>query len=120
MTYHVKLQKTTRQRRKLSVRKKIYGFSERPRVSVFKSNKHVYAQIIDDEVGKTIASMSDEKLAAKTKKTMSEKAFEVGKVLAAKAISEKVTKVVFDRNGYAYHGRIKNIADGLRDGGLIL
>ena len=95
-------------RRKLRVRSKIFGTAKRPRLSVFRSNKSLYAQVIDDEKGITLAS-------AKGIKTTGEK---IGGELAKKAIAKKIKKVVFDRNGFRFHGRVKSLAEGARKGGL--
>ena len=97
------------------IRKKIAGTKERPRVSVFRSDQHIYAQIIDDNAGKTLAAESDLKI-IKLKKA--QKAYEVGKQLAEKALKLKIKKVVFDRGGFLYHGRIAEFSKGLREGGL--
>ncbi len=91
--------------------------SDCPRLTVFKSNRYIYAQIIDNNKGNVITSVSEKELKQKGKKT--ENALELGKLLAQKAIAKKIKKVVFDRGGYRYHGRIKNLADGARNGGLI-
>lgn len=101
------------------IRKVSFGTPERPRLSVFRSNKEIYAQIIDDTTGKTLvaASSRDKDLSA-AKGTKSEIASEVGKVLAKKAQSAGVEAVAFDRGGYQYHGRVKSLADGAREGGL--
>lgn len=101
------------------IRKVSFGTPERPRLSVFRSNKEIYAQIIDDTTGKTLAAASsrDKDLSA-AKGTKSEIASEVGKVLAKKAQSAGVEAVAFDRGGYQYHGRVKSLADGAREGGL--
>lgn len=96
-------------------RRKIFGQPERPRIAVFKSSQHIYAQVIDDLNGKTLVSGSDLKVKAGTKK---ERALKVGETLAQKAVKAKITKVVFDRGGFAYHGRIVALAEGLRKGGL--
>ncbi len=98
------------------VRAKIIGTKEIPRLCVFRSNKHIYAQLIDDEKGKTLVSVKDVEIKKKNKKT--ELAFEVGKLIAKKAIEKKIEKIVFDRAGYQYHGRVKSLADGAREGGL--
>ncbi|HAG51238.1 MAG: 50S ribosomal protein L18 [Deltaproteobacteria bacterium GWC2_42_51] len=109
-------------KRKKRVRKKIWGTSERPRLSIFRSNKHIYAQIIEDASGKTLISTStiskelQDKLKKKTKKT--EAAKKIGELVAKKAISKGIDKVVFDRGGFIYHGRIKAVADGAREAGL--
>ena len=110
-----------RLRRRKHVRKKVVGTPERPRVSVFRSQSHIYAQVIDDTKGHTLAAVSTldpevRKKAAGLKKT--EQAKIVGEVLAARAKDKKVTKVVFDRSGYKYHGRVKALAEAAREGGL--
>lgn len=101
------------------IRKVSFGTPERPRLSVFRSNKEIYAQIIDDTTGKTLAAASsrDKDLSA-AKGTKSEIASEVGKVLAKKAQTAGVEAVAFDRGGYQYHGRVKSLAEGAREGGL--
>ena len=111
-----------RERIKISVRKKIYGTPERPRLTVYRSLNDIYGQIIDDVSGKTILSISsiskevrEEVAATKTKVA---KSTVIGKVLAQKAIEKNITTVVFDRNGYLYHGRVKALAEGARAGGL--
>jgi large subunit ribosomal protein L18 len=102
---------------KKSIRKNVSGSPERPRLTVFRSNKEIYAQIIDDVNGKTLCAFSSKQAAAdKTNKT--EQAKVVGKNLAEKALEAGLTKVVFDRNGYLYHGRVKALAEGAREGGL--
>ncbi len=106
---------------KRRIRKKISGTPERPRLSVFRSNKHIYAQIIDDEAGQTLvaASTRSKELVGQLEgKTKIEQAKLVGKLLAEKALKANVSQVVFDRNGYKYHGRVKALADGAREGGL--
>lgn len=104
---------------KYRVRKKVYGSDEKPRLSVFRSNKQIYAQLINDDKGATVVSASSrEKVFAEKKITKSEMAKEVGKLLAEKAKEAGVEKVVFDRNGYLYHGRVKSLAEGAREGGL--
>jgi large subunit ribosomal protein L18 len=102
-------------RLKKKIRTKIRGTSERPRLSVFRSNKFIYAQVIDDTLGKTIASASDVKVAKGTK---IERAKEVGKAIADACDKAKIKKVVFDRNGFKYTGRIKLVADEARGAGL--
>lgn len=114
-----KLKPKNRKVRHARVRAGVSGTSSRPRVSVFKSNKHIFVQLIDDEKGKTLFSskiVSSKK--SKLKGTKSDKAAEIGKMVAEKAKSAGVTEVVFDRGGYKYHGRVKSLADGLRTGGL--
>jgi len=106
-----------RQKIKRRVRRNIFGTAERPRLSVFRSNKEIYAQIIDDNAEVTIASASSRALDTKgTNKT--EQASAVGKLIAEIAKSKGVETVIFDRNGFVYHGRIKALADGAREGGL--
>jgi large subunit ribosomal protein L18 len=114
---------TTRQelraRRHLRVRKKIAGSGGRPRLVVFRSLKHIYAQLVDDDQGKTLLGVSDasEGLTVEGAGKVG-KAKGVGKALAAKAKAAGITRVVFDRAGYRYHGRVKAVADGAREGGL--
>ncbi|MEZ0310258.1 MAG: 50S ribosomal protein L18 [Myxococcota bacterium] len=110
---------TGRQRRKLRVRKKVFGTAERPRLNVFRSAKHIYAQVIDDDKGMTLAAASS--LAETVKKMDGKKsdiAKAVGSAVAQACKAANITAVVFDRNGYRYHGRIKAVADGAREGGL--
>jgi len=97
------------------VRNKISGTAERPRMSVFRSNKQIYVQIIDDEAGKTLASASSLKLQSENK---ADQAAKVGELIAKKALEAGISQVVFDRNGYLYHGRVKQVADAARNGGL--
>ena len=99
------------------IRKVITGTQEIPRLSVFRSNKDIYAQVINDNEGKTLASASSLKIEGKGK-NKTELAFEVGKALAETAKQNGIEKVVFDRGGYLYHGRVKSLADGARKGGL--
>jgi len=109
-----------RQRIKYRIRKKIKGTPERPRLCVFRSNKEIYAQIIDDVSRKVLASASSMEKALKNfKGTKTEKSIAVGKLIAEKAKQKGIEKVVFDRNGYLYHGRVKALADAAREGGLI-
>lgn len=102
-------------RLKSKIRAKISGTKERPRFSVFRSNKFIYAQIIDDTTGKTLLQASDLKI---TKGTKSGRAKEVGKLISSLCLATKIDKVVFDRNGFKYTGRIKTVADEARAGGL--
>lgn len=118
-----KTKEEKKQRRATRVRAKVVGTIERPRLSVFRSNKHVFIQLIDDANGKTLVSASDKEIKLITKKekgvqtkVLSSQA--VGKLLAEKALAQKVSKAVFDRAGYRFTGRIKAIADGAREGGL--
>jgi large subunit ribosomal protein L18 len=106
-----------RQRVKFRVRNKISGTTERPRLSIFRSNTAVYAQIIDDTKGITLASASTTELGLKGVKIDNSKA--VGAKVAEKAIANGISTVVFDRNGYLYHGNVKALAEGAREGGLI-
>jgi large subunit ribosomal protein L18 len=103
--------------RRNRVRAKISGTAERPRLSVFRSLKSTYAQLIDDQNSKTIAAVSSKDI--QKKGTKSEVAFAIGEALAEKAKANNVTTVVFDKSGYLYHGRVKAVADGARQGGLI-
>jgi large subunit ribosomal protein L18 len=101
---------------KAGVRGRVFGTPERPRLSVFRSNKQIYAQVIDDVHGKTLAAASSKNFTDKM--TNVEKSTLVGKALAEKALQAGISAVVFDRNGYLYHGRVKGLADGAREGGL--
>ncbi len=110
-----------RLRRHKRIRKKVFGTPERPRLCVFRSNKHIYAQIIDDTIGHTLVSAStlDPELREKLQKTWNkEAAREVGRLIAKRALEKGIKKVVFDRGGYKYHGRVKELAEGAREGGL--
>jgi len=132
-----------RYRRHKKVRAKIFGTIDRPRLFVFRSNQHIYAQLIDDDKGRTLIAVSDleikkthtrtnlvrerqktkvgEEEDKKSQKQMTAKlliAFEVGKLIAEKALKKKIGKVVFDRGGFAYHGRVKALAEGAREVGL--
>ena len=110
----IQSKKDKRKRTRYSIRKKISGTSERPRLSVFRSNKEIYAQLIDDITGNTLASASS----ASAKGTKTEQATEVGKLIAENAKKAGVDTVVFDRGGFLYHGRIKALADSARNAGL--
>ncbi|MEA1973865.1 MAG: 50S ribosomal protein L18 [Candidatus Cloacimonadota bacterium] len=109
-----------RKLRKFSIRAKISGTSEKPRISVFRSNKNIYAQIIDDESGVTLASMSTiaKGFEIDSSKKKTEIGFQIGLELGKKAIEKGIKKVCFDRAGYLYHGRVKALADGARKAGL--
>jgi large subunit ribosomal protein L18 len=108
-----------RQRIKFRIRKKIKGTPERPRLCIFRSNKEVYAQIIDDVSGKTlVAASSMEKALKNFKGTKTEKSIAVGKLIAEKAQQKGISAVVFDRNGYLYHGRVKALSEAAREAGL--
>ncbi len=111
--------KYRRLRIKNRVRKIVVGSSERPRLTVYRSNKEIYVQLIDDAEGKTLlAANSTEKSIAEQKITKIEQAKLVGKLIAEKAKDAGIENVVFDRNGYLYHGRIKSLAEAAREGGL--
>lgn len=103
---------------KQSIRKNIFGTAERPRLTVYRSNKEIYAQIIDDNAGNTLLSTGSLKSDEAHKGSKIEQAKAVGKTLAEKAIAAGITEVIFDRNGYLYHGRVKSLADSAREGGL--
>ena len=117
----VALRKNNKIRRKLRVRKKVFGTTQRPRLSVYRSNKYLYGQIIDDTKGTTLVglSLNDVKKIHKDK-SKQDAAFEIGKTLAEKAKDKKIKTLVLDRGSYNYHGRVKYLADGAREGGLIL
>ena len=103
---------------KRRIRKRVSGTSKVPRLSVFRSNKQIYAQLIDDINGVTLASASSFKNKAVDSKSKSEQAAVIGKEVAEKALKAGIESVVFDRNGYLYHGRVKSLADSAREGGL--
>jgi large subunit ribosomal protein L18 len=108
-----------RARRHLRVRKKIRGSADRPRLVVFRSSKHIYAQLVDDERGVTLVGASDQSDGMQPenpKKTA--KSYALGQLIAARAKDKGISRVVFDRGGYQYHGRVKAVADGARKGGL--
>ena len=113
------IKKQARERRVLAIRKKLSGTAQRPRLVVFRSLNHIYAQIIDDDLGNTLVAMSTkakgETFAGKTK---TEKSREVGLKLAEKALAAGIADICFDRAGFKYHGRIKALAEGAREGGL--
>lgn len=101
------------------VRAKIVGTASQPRLSVYRSNKHLFLQLIDDEKGKTILGVSDKHIKTKKGRRKSDFAYETGKLVAKLAKEKKITKAVFDRGGYKYQGRIKRVAEGAREGGLV-
>lgn len=103
---------------KKGIRLRLTGTPERPRLSVYRSNKAIYAQIIDDLNGKTLVAASSMKGAVDEKSNKVDHSKMVGKLIAEKAIAAGINEVVFDRNGYLYHGRIKSLAEGAREGGL--
>jgi large subunit ribosomal protein L18 len=104
-----------RERRHLRVRRRLSGTGERPRLVVYRSLKHIYAQLVDDTARRTLMTVSSSEIDAGKK---SEKSLEVGKRIAARAKEAGIARVVFDRAGYKYHGRVKAVADGARQGGL--
>lgn len=110
-----KTQKINRQKR---IRKKISGTASLPRLTVFRSNRYMYAQIIDDIKRKTLVGVSEKHMKDTKTNTKTALAKELGILLAKKAIEEKIKKVVFDKGSYAYHGRVKSLAEGAREGGL--
>ena len=125
MSAHLKIRNRkdrTRWRRKHSIRKRISGTAARPRLSVFRSNAHIYVQAIDDTTSTILASASDKEAAIIASgldgKKKSERAKLVGQAIGKKLKEKNVTKVVFDRNGFIYHGRVKALADGAREAGL--
>jgi large subunit ribosomal protein L18 len=109
-----KTRQELRARRHLRVRKRVAGSSERPRLVVYRSLKHITAQLVDDTARKTLLTVTDTKLTGKKM----EKSVAVGKLIAEKAKAAGIASVVFDRGGYKYHGRVKAVADGAREGGL--
>jgi large subunit ribosomal protein L18 len=111
-----KINQNALEKRILRVRSKVRGTQDRPRLHVFRSNQHIYAQIINDDTGKTLVNASD--VEVKEKATKAEKAQKVGENLAMLAKKHKITKVTFDRGPYKYHGRVKALADGARSAGL--
>lgn len=112
----------TRIRRKYSIRKRISGTQARPRLSVFRSSKHIYAQVIDDTTGETLVSASTQSPEIREDlngKGKTERASLVGQLIAKKSVAKEITSVVFDRNGFIYHGRVKAVAEAAREGGLV-
>ena len=96
----------------------MYGTKDRPRLCVFRSNQHIYAQLINDENAKVLMSVSDKDVKTKKGEKKADAAKEVGKIIAKQAIESKIEKVVFDRGGFIFHGRVKALAEGAREGGL--
>ena len=117
--HKIKTSAHERYRRHLRVRKKVQGTLERPRLVVFRSSKHIYAQLVDDQKGVTLAGGADtsEGVAVEGKGKVA-RSFALGRLIATKAKEKGIKKVVFDRGGYQYHGRVKAVADGARKGGL--
>ena len=110
--------KNKKLQRKIRVRSRVQGTSARPRLSVYRSNKFIYAQLINDDKAETVLGVSEKNLGKNIKGQKSDKAKELGIFLAKMAISKKIKAVVFDRGSYAYHGRIKQVAQGAREGGV--
>jgi len=107
-----------RKRRHKRVRKKVFGTDERPRLCVFRSNKHIYAQVINDLIGHTLVSASSLEIKGDEHKTKTEMARAVGLLIGRRCLEKGIRKVVYDRGGYKYHGRVKALADGAREAGL--
>lgn len=124
MAGHIKIsnpKERKRAHRKVSIRLRVTGTPERPRLSVFRSARYVYAQAIDDTTGRVLAAASDTEeglRASTTGKPKKERARAIGKAIGEKLLALKIDAVVFDRNGFIYHGRVKEVADGARDAGL--
>jgi len=114
----MKKKQLRRKKIKRRIRGIVNGTSEKPRMTIFRSNKEIYVQLIDDSVGNTLVSASSVKLKKTKSITKSLIASEVGKIIAEKSIKLGINRVMFDRNGYLYHGRVKMLAEGARDGGL--
>ena len=107
-----------RRRRHVRVRKKLYGTQARPRLAVFRSNRYISAQIIDDDAGRTLAAASSQESAMRSKTLTVATATEVGKMLGERAAAVGISEVVFDRGGYPFHGRVKALAESARESGL--
>ena len=117
--YRLKVKyKNPRQKRKIRIRKDIYGTNETPRIAVFRSNKNIYAQAVNDIDGKTIAQASSLDEQFKDNPTTVDTAKEVGSILGEELVKSGVSKAVFDRGGYIYHGQVKALADGIREKGI--
>ncbi len=116
--YKVILRKTNKLKRRLRVRKRVSGTADRPRLAVFRSNKYIYGQLINDVKGETLVSIGDRVKDTHKGVTKTEAAFTLGRELAARALDKKIDTVVFDRGPYKYHGRVKSFAEGAREGGL--
>jgi len=112
------MERQKRERRKISIRAKISGTAALPRLNVFRSKKHIYASLIDDEKGKTLLSGGEKNIKETAGLPKKEKAFMVGKNIGQEAVKKGIKKVVFDRAGYIYHGRVKALAEGAREAGL--
>jgi large subunit ribosomal protein L18 len=107
-----------RRRRHVRVRRKVHGTAHRPRLAVFRSNRYIYAQLIDDEAGQTLAAASSQEKSLRERTLTVDTASEVGRLIADRAKEAGVSAVVFDRGGYAFHGRVKALADAARERGL--
>ena len=119
--HKIRTQEHRRYRRHLRVRRKVAGSPERPRLVVFRSSKHIYAQVVDDARGVTLVGAGDTSEGIQVDgKGKTARSFALGRLIAAKAKAKGIAKVVFDRGGYQYHGRVKAVADGARKGGLEL
>ncbi len=108
-------------RRKIRIRGKVTGIAARPRLAVFRSARHIYVQLIDDSAGRTLAALNDQKIVGAKIKTKNKKTVDaatVGKTMGAEILKKGYKKIVFDRGGYKYHGRVKALAEGLRQAGL--
>lgn len=116
MSKHTSARKVNRLTKKIRIRKTVHGTEERPRLCVFRSGKHMYAQVVNDVNGHTLATASS--LTLEEKKSGAALAKAVGIAVAKVALAKNIKNVVFDRNGYLYHGRVKSLADGAREGGL--
>ena len=113
-----KKRRQIRRKRKISIRKKIHGTADRPRVAVNRSHMAIYAQLVDDDAGRTVAAASSQEKKLRKKTLTVDTAAEVGKLVAARAGEAGIESVVFDRGGFPYHGRVKALADAAREGGL--
>jgi len=107
-----------RRRRHLRVRKTVHGSAEKPRLAVFRSNRYIYVQVIDDDAGRTVAAASSREGGLEDRTLTVDTAAEIGKLIAARAAEAGVSKIVFDRGGFAYHGRVKAVAEAAREAGL--
>ncbi len=114
---HTARKETSRLKKKLRIRSRLHGTTERPRLCIFRSARHIYAQIIDDATGKTLASASTIEVEG-MKNANKDTATAIGKEIAKRAQAKNIKSVVFDRNGYLYHGRVKSLAEGAREAGL--
>ncbi len=116
----MKTRKEKRERRKLHIRKNLYGTSEIPRVSVFRSNRYLYVQLVDDESSKVLFGMSEKKMKSKKDEKPVDRASRLGEKFGEEMAKKKIKNAVFDRSGYKYHGRVKALADGIRKSGIKL